>query len=135
MVLGRLPFVADNPADAIQMHLAASPPQPQHLVAATFRRAIEELLLGLLAKVPEARPSRRLRADLQQLRCSIPTAPMLDRVTQAPAPRPLRRRRHLVRLGLVAATFVGLVIFGYRPQHPRPANANEPQHCRGAGPS
>jgi serine/threonine protein kinase len=115
MVMGRLPFLSDNAADAIQMHLSVPPPRPSILWPA-IPTALEEMLLGLLAKDADERPSLAMvRAVLAALK---PTAtPALDRVAAAPPPRLLRRRRHLWRLGAVAATSMTLALVGYRPTH------------------
>jgi serine/threonine protein kinase len=125
MVLGRLPFLSDNPADAIQMHLTASPPKPR-ILWPEIPPALEKILLGLLAKEPDARPSlAALREVLAALKPAIAMAPLLERVADAPPPRPVRKTRHLVRLLAVGATFVGLVAFGYRPERGKTATANE----------
>jgi serine/threonine protein kinase len=128
MVLGRLPFLSDNPADFIQMHLTAAPPKPR-ILWPDIPPALEKIILAMLAKEPDARPSLpQLREVLSHLKMTVPTEPMLDRVAEAPPPRPMRKKRHLVRLGAVAGTFVALVAFGYRPQRSKPAAAHEVVH-------
>jgi eukaryotic-like serine/threonine-protein kinase len=114
MVLGRQPFIADNPADAIQMHLCASPPKPSILWKQIPPR-LETLLLRLLAKAPAERATlAEVRATLAALKPMVSAA--LDRVVDAPPPRrPLSPRRHTARLGAVALTFLCLAIAGYRP--------------------
>jgi serine/threonine protein kinase len=135
MVLGRLPFLADNPFDAIQMHLTAPPPRPRILWRG-IPPLLENLLLGLLAKDPAQRPTlAEVRATLHALR---PTAtPALDRLAlvettdRVVAPRPfyLQRRRRLM-LAAVALAFVVLALLAYRPgqiraQQPTPPASPE----------
>ncbi|MGZ3429885.1 MAG: hypothetical protein ACXVCV_24715, partial [Polyangia bacterium] len=107
MVLGRPPFISDNPADAIQMHLCASPPRPS-ILWKQIPPQLEALLLKLLAK------DSAERATLATLKPMATQA--LDRVADAPPPRaPLSPRRHAVRLGAVALTFIVLALAGSRP--------------------
>ena len=54
MVLGRQPFISDNPADAIQMHLCATPPRPS-ILWKRIPPQLEGLLLKLLAKNADER--------------------------------------------------------------------------------
>jgi serine/threonine-protein kinase len=114
MVLGRMPFISDNPADAIQMHLCASPPKPSILWKRIPSR-LEALLLKLLAKDPSDRATlAEVRATLAALKPTLTQA--LDRVDEAPLPpRPPSRHRHALRLAAVAVTFVALAIASYRP--------------------
>jgi serine/threonine-protein kinase len=118
MVLGRLPFLSDNPADAIQMNLTATPPRPS-ILWSDIPPSLERVLLGLLAKEPAERATLpELRAVLAELRHAMPTEPLLERIEDAPPPRTMRRSRLLVRLAAVAVSFVALVLFGYRPLRP-----------------
>ena len=90
MVLGRQPFISDNPADAIQMHLCATPPRPSVLWK-RFRRRSSGCCLKLLAKDPAARATlAEVRATLATLRPMVTQA--LDRIDDAPPPRRCRRR-------------------------------------------
>ena len=94
MVLGRLPFVGDNPADAIQMHLCAAPPRPSILW-----QEIPPRLEALLLKLP-GQGCPAARATLAEVRATLaslaPTAtPALNRVDDAPPPSLLRRRRRV----------------------------------------
>ena len=66
MVLGRRPFLSDNPIDAIQMHLWASPPRPS-ILWKEIPRPLEALLLQLLAKDPAE------RATLAEVRATLAT--------------------------------------------------------------
>jgi len=115
MVLGRQPFLSDNPADAIQMHLCANPPRPSILWKRIPPR-LEALLLKLLAKNPEERATlAEVRETLGALRPMV-SSPALDRVADAPPPLPApKRHRHALRLAVVALTFVGLAIAIYKP--------------------
>jgi serine/threonine-protein kinase len=118
MVLGRLPFLSDNPADAIQMNLTATPPRPS-ILWPEIPPPLERVLLGLLAKDPLRRATlAQLRVVLAGLRHAMTTQPLLERLDDGPPPRTVRRSRHLLRLAAVAATFVALVLFGYRPRRP-----------------
>jgi serine/threonine protein kinase len=114
MVLGRQPFISDNPADAIQMHLCASPPRPS-ILWKQIPPYLEALLLKLLAKDPAERATlAEVRATLGRLKPTVTQA--LDRIADAPPPvAPLSGRRHAVRLGAVALTFVVLAFAGYGP--------------------
>jgi serine/threonine-protein kinase len=118
MVLGRLPFLADNPADAIQMHLCAAPPRPR-ILWRHIPPPLEQLLLALLAKDAARRPSvLAVRATLAALRATMTPAPGRAATTARLVCRRRRRRRHLLRLGAVAATFALLVCLGYWPRRP-----------------
>ena len=114
MVLGRQPFISDNPADAIQMHLCATPPRPS-ILWKEIPPKLEALLVKLLAKNPDERATlAEVRATLASLRPTATAA--LDRIDDAPAPvAPLSHRRHTVRLAVVAVLFVGLALAGYWP--------------------
>jgi eukaryotic-like serine/threonine-protein kinase len=117
MVLGRQPFLSDNSADAIQMHLMASPPRPS-ILWPDIPPALETLLLRLLCKDPDGRPSlAEVRATLAALQ---PTATATTTTTprrRAAALAPWRRlrRRHVARVGAVAATFLCLAFASYHP--------------------
>jgi serine/threonine-protein kinase len=113
MILGRQPFISDNPADAIQMHLCATPPKPS-ILWKEIPAALEQMLLGLLAKNPEQRPSlAEVRATLAALKPT--TTQSLGRVIAAPEAVVVSRHRHTWRLAAVACTFVALAIAGYWP--------------------
>ena len=115
MILGRQPFISDNPADAIQMHLCAKPPRPSVLWKRIPAR-LEALLLKLLEKEPAARATlAEVRATLAALKPMVTQS--LDRVAEAPPPvvLPAPRKRHALRLGIVAASFFAIAIAGYHP--------------------
>jgi serine/threonine-protein kinase len=138
MVLGRLPFLADNPVDAIEMHVYAPPPRPR-ILWREIPASLEQLLLGMLAKDPAQRPSlAEVRAVLAALRATV--TPALDRVppdssaampARASSPLPPLRllreaRRRRLMLAAVALAFVLLAFLAYRPgqiraQQPTPA--------------
>jgi len=114
MVLGRQPFISDNPADAIQMHLCATAPRPS-ILWKEIPPQLESLLMKLLAKNPDERATlAEVRATLAALRPTV--TPALDRVDDAPPPRsPPSRHRHTMRLAAVAVSFVALAFASYWP--------------------
>jgi serine/threonine-protein kinase len=117
MVLGRRPFLCDNAADAIQMHLAATPPRP-HILWPAIPPELEAVLVGLLAKDRRGRPSlATLRAVLAGL-APIAAAARDGGLLASPPSR--RRRRELVRLGAVAVASALLLAVGYRAVHAPP---------------
>ena len=72
MVTGRPPFVADNAMDVVAMHLHSEPPRASTQVP-TVPRALDELLLAMLAKDPDARPTlARVREVLAEVRAQPP---------------------------------------------------------------
>ena len=76
MFLGRLPFVADTAADVIALHLCEPPPPPRDLWP-EIPPPLEALLLSMLAKEAEQRPSLdEVRAGLAAARApaAVPTA-------------------------------------------------------------
>ncbi|MGZ3442198.1 MAG: serine/threonine-protein kinase [Polyangia bacterium] len=113
MVLGRQPFISDNPADAIQMHLCASPPRPS-ILWKQIPPALEAVLLKLLAKDPAERATM---AEVRRTLAGLKPTPTgaLDRLDAAPPPRVVRRQRHAIRLGAVALTFILMAFASYRP--------------------
>jgi serine/threonine-protein kinase len=114
MVLGRQPFISDNPADAIQMHLCATAPRPS-ILWKEIPPKLESLLMKLLAKNPDERATLSdVRATLAALRPTV--TPALDRVDDAPPPpAPPSRHRHTLRLAAVAVSFVVLAFASYWP--------------------
>jgi serine/threonine-protein kinase len=92
LFLEQLPFEAETAAEVMAMHLRATPPRPSELWP-DVPPALETLLLAMLAKQPDQRPTmievaRRLeavRAELERRR----GAPAALRPATARAPRPV----------------------------------------------
>jgi serine/threonine-protein kinase len=119
MILGRLPFFADNPMDMVRMHMTEPPPAPSELWP-DVPAALDHLIVSMLKKSPDERPSLdQIRSALKQLRESPrPTLP----------PRVRRRRldARRVQLGLGAAALVaGLVVLGVTALHGAPQPAGQ----------
>jgi serine/threonine-protein kinase len=102
LFLEQLPFEAETAAEVMAMHLRVAPPPPRELWP-DIPAELEDLLLAMLAKPPDQRPTmvevaRRLevvRGELQRrVRAARPPAAALD-----VPPAPLRPGR--VRSGLV----------------------------------
>jgi len=110
MLLGRLPFVADTAIDILAMHLAAAPPGPRTLWA-SIPAGLEKILLQMLSKEPDGRPSlMQVRAVFEAASRSItPTMGV------AAGPRPLTARPSATWwvVGGVAAVVVAAGIYGY----------------------
>jgi serine/threonine-protein kinase len=132
MILGRLPFTADNAADMLRMHLSDKPPVPKKLWP-EIPPSVNQLMLAMLEKDPEKRPLpsqiRELIAPLRGPSMAMPTVdvpadfgsmpgvagvspPKLVRRSPAPArpvPPPVARpaSRHV---GLVAWLVCGLAV-------------------------
>jgi tRNA A-37 threonylcarbamoyl transferase component Bud32 len=70
VVLGKLPFASESSVEVLSMHLHQPPPRPVDAWPG-IPPSLERLILGLLAKEAEARPSlaeaRRTIEELQQL--------------------------------------------------------------------
>jgi len=92
LFLEQLPFEAETAAEVMAMHLRATPPPPSDLWP-DVPPELEQLLLAMLAKSPERRPSmaevaqrlEAVRGELQR-RCRIRSGPRL------PMPTPGIRR-------------------------------------------
>jgi hypothetical protein len=81
MVTGRPPFVADNAMDVVSMHLHDDPPRASAATSGV-PVALDEVLLAMLAKEPDQRPTlAQLREVLTSLRSGG------GDVALAPAPR------------------------------------------------
>jgi eukaryotic-like serine/threonine-protein kinase len=114
LFLEQLPFEAETAAEVMVMHLRQAPPQPSELWP-DIPRELEHLLLAMLAKRAEDRPSLetvagtllRVRDELDRRRIE-PAPPVPKRHTRfasAPPLGPLRRespRRWHVALGAAA---------------------------------
>jgi tRNA A-37 threonylcarbamoyl transferase component Bud32 len=82
-----LPFQAETAAEVMAMHLRAAPPPPSELWP-DMPRELEDLLLAMLAKAPEDRPSvlavtrvlEAVRAELAS-RCKVTTGTLEPRAT------------------------------------------------------
>ncbi|CAN5337485.1 hypothetical protein BH11MYX1_BH11MYX1_39640 [soil metagenome] len=85
LFLEQLPFEAETAAEVMTMHLRTAPPVPSDLWP-DVPKALEELLLAMLAKLPEARPSLETVAGTLLL-----VRDELDRRRAAPKPTPPRR--------------------------------------------
>jgi serine/threonine-protein kinase len=125
MVLGRLPFLCSNAADAFFMHRSARPPRPSILWPA-IPPPLEDLLLALLAKDPARRPSlETTRSLLWNLAdSSAPPAPKPLPPSRSARPPGSPRRRPAWRMGALAAalTVIGLIV--YRPVQLRAQHAH-----------
>ncbi|MGZ3439093.1 MAG: serine/threonine-protein kinase, partial [Polyangia bacterium] len=110
MLLGRVPFVADTAIDILAMHLAAAPPSPRTLWA-TVPPGVEKILLQMLSKEPDGRPS------LQQVRAIFDAAsrsitPTMG-IAAGPRPQPPRRFAGWLLGGAIAAVVVASGIYGF----------------------
>jgi serine/threonine-protein kinase len=83
MIVGRLPFLADNAMDIVRQHMTDAPPRPSSLWPPTPPR-VEALILRMLEKDPANRPSL---AEVRQEIFEIRSEPV-----RTPTPPPRRRR-------------------------------------------
>jgi eukaryotic-like serine/threonine-protein kinase len=96
LFLEQLPFEAETSAEIMAMHLRATPPQPSELWP-DIPRALETLLLAMLAKDPDARPSMLtvahsleiVRDELDQRRTPMPAEPTMRVSRRLSAPHAL----------------------------------------------
>ncbi|WP_395841331.1 serine/threonine-protein kinase [Archangium violaceum] len=89
LLTGQLPFSARVPAEYLVHHLEHAPPSPLEL-RPDLPPALAQLVLKLLEKAPEARPSAdEVRAGLQEVADSLPLPE---------GPRPSREMRSLAML-------------------------------------
>ncbi|MCU1277199.1 MAG: Protein kinase, partial [bacterium] len=110
MLLGRIPFVADTAIDILAMHLAAAPPAPRTLWG-TVPPGLEKLLLQMLSKEPDGRPSlMQVRAMFEAASRSI--TPTMG-VAAGPRPQPPRRWVAWLAGGVIAAAVVTAGLYGY----------------------
>jgi serine/threonine-protein kinase len=94
LFLEQLPFDAETSAEIMAMHLRETPPPP-HELWPEIPVELERLLLAMLAKVPDARPSMLAVAHtLEQIRSVLirrkPTVITAQMFALAPMPQPLR---------------------------------------------
>jgi serine/threonine-protein kinase len=123
MVLGGMPFTADNPMDLVLQHLSTPPPDPVALWP-DIPPALAQLIRAMMAKDPDARPSLpEVRAAVAGLRMRS-----LPRFVEAPPPRRQRLDAHSaqVGVGIVAVLCGTCLLFGIEWQRMRPAAALVP---------
>src|SRR6185312_4475188 len=110
MLLGRLPFVADTAIDILAMHLAAAPPGPRTLWA-SIPAGLEKILLQMLSKEPDGRPS------LMQVRALFDAAQRSITPTMGVAvgPKPVVERAWAPWAvgGGLAAVVIAAGLYGY----------------------
>jgi len=103
MILGRQPFVAESAVETMSMHITHAPVPPRVLWP-EIPPALDALLLQMLAKEAQDRPSpARVRATLASF-CAVTSAPHVATIF-APIGRLRIRRR-----GIVALAATGLVV-------------------------
>ncbi len=121
LFLEQLPFEAETAAEVMTMHLRAVPPVPSELWP-DIPKKLEDLLLAMLAKQPDQRPSlETIAGTLLQVRDELdsrrsepkPAAPRRhERFASAPPLVPMKRRgknRWQLALGAVAIAASGLL--------------------------
>jgi len=110
LMLGRLPFVADTAIDILAMHLAAAPPSPRSLWPA-MPLGLEKILLQMLSKEPDGRPS------LMQVRALFDAAQRSITPTMGVAvgPKPVVERAWAPWAvgGGLAAVVIAAGLYGY----------------------
>ena len=129
LFLEQLPFDAETAVKVMTMHLRATPPMPSELWP-DVPKALEELLLAMLAKQPEQRPSLEtvagtlllVRDELDSRRSEPKPQPPRrhTRFASAPPLVPVKRRgKHRWRLALGASALVasGLLFLVARDSH------------------
>ena len=121
LFLEQLPFEAETAAEVMTMHLRATPPMPSDLWP-DVPKALEQLLLAMLSKIPQVRPSLEtvagtlllVRDELDSRRAEPrPAMPRRHtRFASAPPLVPVPRHgksRWQVALGVVAIVASGLL--------------------------
>jgi tRNA A-37 threonylcarbamoyl transferase component Bud32 len=128
MVLGRLPFLADNAMDMVRQHLTEPPPQPEYLWK-EIPRGMSVMLMRMLDKHPQKRPSLKdVRAQLANpgrvmlvgtglyMRSALVGGDSFERTEPSLTPAELaaagrgRRRLGLAVAGTIALGIVGVAI-------------------------
>jgi serine/threonine-protein kinase len=121
MIVGRLPFESENPMELIAKHITVEPPRPSE-VEPGLPPLVDELLLDMLSKQPEQRPTlARIRDTLDQLRGQPQTirgsTPRLLTPAAAVAATQLapiaRRRGRAWVAGLAAGVVVAAIVIGW----------------------
>jgi len=105
LFLEQLPFEAETSAEIMAMHLRAAPPPPSELWP-EIPPALEELMLAMLAKAPDARPSmlsvartlEHVKDELERRRRT--NAGATDKPTNTPLPEVTRTPRWASAPGL-----------------------------------
>ncbi len=91
MFSGRVPFLADSAVEIMSLHITQQPPPPSH-VSPTLPAAVDALVLAMLSKDPEKRPTlpqiRKQLADLKGLTSSISPVGIAVAPGTWPAPLP-----------------------------------------------
>ncbi|HTR49241.1 MAG TPA: serine/threonine-protein kinase [Kofleriaceae bacterium] len=128
----QLPFEAETSAEVMAMHLRATPPKPSELWP-DIPGELEALLLAMLAKSPDARPSmlavartlEAVRDELARHAAPPPEPPRCQRWSAVPVTEPVPRRPRRWKLALGAAALAtGAGLF---------AAAREPTRTPGIG--
>ena len=97
MFLGRAPFGADSTAELLTMHLRDEPPPPRAYWA-QCPLVLERLLLDMLAKTPEERPTiEEVAARLAEVRTHLHRHRIAFAPDAPPAPRPVSRTTRTLR--------------------------------------
>src|SRR5262249_36084818 len=114
MLTGQLPFVADNAADMMVMHLGAAPRLPS-AVRPGLPAGVDALIVRMLAKEPADRPTlAEVRTELIAIKShpdSVP-APVSRDVSQVAAESVWRRPRPNRRVAAGLAGLAALVLCG-----------------------
>src|SRR5262249_24199340 len=114
MLTGQLPFLADNAADMMVMHLGAEPRCPS-AVRTELPVAIDSLIVRMLAKEPAERPTlAEVRAELLAIKSdpnSVP-ASITREVSQVAVESVWKRPRPSRRLAVAVAGLAALVLCG-----------------------
>lgn len=135
MLTGQLPFRGRSAMETLAQHLQNAPPAPSSLVP--LPAEVDALILRLLAKEPQQRPSSAvaMAEEMRQLATRLESSPLPPapapaaeavppEVAPAPAPRPWRQRWRLVAGGLVLLA-LGLMV-GLVAQPPEERGLEEP---------
>jgi tRNA A-37 threonylcarbamoyl transferase component Bud32 len=110
MTTGQLPFVADNPADMMAMHLGAAPRKPG-AVNPALPPGFDALIARMLDKDAERRPSiPEVRAALTDI--LYPPLPALPSPPRSRTKRPMAHALIVAGAGLCAAVTAALVSGG-----------------------
>ncbi|MEV5012518.1 protein kinase [Streptomyces sp. NPDC055692] len=153
LLAGHPPFRADTPTALLYQHVQESP-LPPHSVGVELPAELEQLVLALLAKEPEARPGAEQVADWlsapgrsSAAATAQPQSPPSSRpaaevgrtaVLPAPATRRSRRRDSRSRTaaisGLAAAALATVGYLLFQPDSAQVAAADPPAATQGAVP-